>query len=74
MENKLEQLMAERHFLTEEEYKELDELMTYIIESFVDKEYAKLAREGIIAYTELWHGMQNGKVLEKIEKIEKAIK
>jgi hypothetical protein len=45
-------------FLKPEQYKELDELMTYILDEMWGTDDKKMVREGIIAYANRWHELQ----------------
>jgi hypothetical protein len=45
-------------FLKQEQYKELDELMTYILGEMIETKDKVFIREGIIAYANRWHEMQ----------------
>jgi hypothetical protein len=47
--------MSDSKFPTKEQYKELDELMTYILDEMWGTDDKKLIREGIIAYANKWH-------------------
>lgn len=50
--------MSDSKFPTKEQYKELDELMTYILDEMWEIDDKKLIREGIIAYANKWHETQ----------------
>ena len=63
----LENLLSQNHFLPIDEYKELDELMAYILNELIGSSDKELIREAIIAYTELWHRKQNIVVLKMIK-------
>lgn len=45
-------------FLKPEQYRELDELMTYILGEMLETKDKVFIREGIIAYANRWHEMQ----------------
>lgn len=62
----LRQLLAEKHFLPVHEYKELDDLMAYILDDLCDSQDKGIIRDGIIAYTELWHKKQNDEIFKLI--------
>ena len=55
--NKIKQ-MSDSKFPTKEQYKELDELMTYILDEMWGTDDKQLIREGIIAYANKWHETQ----------------
>ena len=63
----LEKLLSQNHHLPIDEYKELDELMAYILSELWGSSDKELIREAIIAYTELWHRKQNLEVLKMIK-------
>jgi len=50
--------MNDYKFPTKEEYKELDELMTYILDEMWGTDDKTLIREGIVAYANKWHEVQ----------------
>jgi len=50
--------MSDLKFPTQEQYKELDELMTYILDEMWGTDDKQLIRESIIAYTNKWHETQ----------------
>lgn len=62
----LRQLLTEKHFLPVHEYKELDDLMAYILDDLCDSLDKGIIRDGIIAYTELWHKKQNDEIFKLI--------
>lgn len=50
--------MSDLKYPTKEQYKELDELMTYILDEMWGVDDKSLIREGIIAYATKWHEIQ----------------
>lgn len=44
---------------TRQQYKELDELMTYILDEMWGTDEKKIVRESIIAYANKWHEVQS---------------
>jgi len=50
--------MSDFKYPTKEQYKELDELMTYILDEMWGTDDKQLIREGIIAYANKWHETQ----------------
>lgn len=50
-----------------EQYKELDELMTYILDEMWGIDDKQLIREGIITYSNTWHEIQSNKEIKEIK-------
>ena len=60
-------------FLKPEEYKELDELMTYILGEMLETKDKVFIREGIISYANRWHEMQVNAAEQRTSKCNKHI-